>query len=511
MEVDCVSGPDLGAGPTLKNTARRALPYAALSGALQILLSLIGVLLLVRYLEPNLYGKWAVMVGFGAPIVLFTSLGFRHSLLRFSSSLEDRDARSRFMWTVLFRRLVPVMAACITIYLAFPLLAARLGLDGQSDVFRLLTPGFFLLAANQYLVVGLNADFRQREVFLGSVLQQTAIVVGVIIGVQLQAGLVYFAGALLVASVLYTLFNVIAAIHHLGRPQWSDLGQAYPEGPEERHYRRSSYVDEVGNSLLSSDMSRFILAAFSTSPQVAVYAVATNVVDRLRALIPLEVFRPLATIVFFKRFDESESVEEVNRIFHLLFAVNRIVTVGYLALFIPLGQAALTWVFRPDYGISYLPVVILLTGIGIFAMPIGLVAQTLRRPQWLVYSKIAVILNIGLGIPLTIEYGPSGMAAATLVSEFTKNVIVYGLLRREFEIRYPLAINLRFVLAGASVVVLLFAIDSHVHVLFAGAIGAIGWLAALRVFRVLSAEQRQLLRSITPDRFQRPLRIVLGA
>ena len=43
---------DSEAGPAtpLKDSARRSLPYAALSGTLRILLSLLGMLLLVRYL-----------------------------------------------------------------------------------------------------------------------------------------------------------------------------------------------------------------------------------------------------------------------------------------------------------------------------------------------------------------------------------------------------------------------------------------------------------------------------
>lgn len=501
-------GPDV---PSLKDSARRSLPYAALSGGLRILLSLVGMLLLVRYLPPNLYGKWAVMMGFGAPIMLFTSLGFRHSLLRFTPTIESSEERSRFLWSVLFRRLTVALALCIATFLAFPLFADRLGLAGQSEVIRWLISGFFLLAASQYLVVGLNAGFRQREVFYGSVIQQGGILITVFLGIRWEADLVYFAAAQLVANAIYTLFNLTVAIRYLGGPRWADLKTKHQENSEERHYRRSSFVDDLGNSFLSADMSRFILAAFSTSPQVAVYAVAANLVQRLRAFIPLEVFRPIATILFFKRFEEASTIAEVNRMFHLLFTVNRIVTVAYLALFIPIGHEALVWIFRPDYGDSYLPALALLIGIGVFGMPIGLVAQTLQRPQWLVYSKVAVLLNLGLGIPLTIEYGALGMACATALSEFSKNLIVYGLLRREFEIRYPWGSSIRIFLAAIVVAGLLLFLKEHINFIVAGGLGGVAWIVALRAFRVLRKDQRELIHGITPPRFQKTLRVVLGA
>ena len=500
-----------GEKSTLTEDARRSLPFSALSGVLQILLSVVGMLLLVRYLSPALYGKWMVLVSFGTPIVLFTALGLRHSLLRFIPAQESEETKSRNHWSVLFRRFVVVLLVCIGLHVVFPLFASRIGVEGLSEVLALLLPGFLFLSMSQYLIVGLNAGFRQREVFIGSVVFQSTAVLGVVVGINMEAGLQFFAGAQLLAYAVYLLFNWIAAVRYLGGPKWQDCLRGHEEVPEERNYRRASFADDLGNSFLSADINRFILAAFSTSTQVAIYAVASSIVERLKGLMPLEIFRPLATVVFFKRYEEAGTIQEVNRMFHLLFAVNRIATTAFLVLFAPLGYEAIVWVFRLDYGSSYLPVLVLLLGIGLFGMPIGLVAQTLRRPKWLVYSKLAVLLNVGLGVPLTIWYGATGMAIATALSELLKNLIVYGLLRREFQIRYPWLSTFRFLLAGSVVTLFLWWIQGSVHLLIAGGIGGIAWLVALRLFRVLSADERRLLLTVTPDRFKKGLRILLGA
>jgi O-antigen/teichoic acid export membrane protein len=60
--------------------------------------------------------------------------------------------------------------------------------------------------------------------------------------------------------------------------------------------------------------------------------------------------------------------------------------------------------------------VFLFVGIGPFGTPYGLVAQTLRRPQLLIYSKVGVVVNLGLGLPLSYQFGASGMAIAAALS-----------------------------------------------------------------------------------------------
>jgi hypothetical protein len=112
---------------------------------------------------------------------------------------------------------------------------------------------------------------------------------------------------------------------------------------------------------------------------------------------------------------------------------------------------------------------------------------------------------------LTIQYGALGMACATALSEFSKNLIVYGLLRREFEIRYPWGSSIRFVLAARVVAGLLLLLKEHINFIVAGGLGGVAWIVALRAFRVLRKDQRELIHGITPPRFQKTLRVVLGA
>ena len=501
-----------GSNPsTLRQDTRQALPFAALSGAMQIVLSLVGMLLLVRYLPPDLYGVWVILLGFTLPIILFTSLGFRNSLLRFLPATETRAEQRRFLWSVLFRRALVAFLACVAMGLSFPLFSEHLGIAGHGRAFVALLPGYLLLDMSQYMIVGLNTAFRQREVFLGSLFFQIVSVAGVLSGIYLEKGLFYFAVVYSFATLAYLVFNIVVTSHYFGRPQWRDVTQRHSEDQEEKQYRRASFIDDVGNGLLSNDINRFILAAFSTSPQVAIYAVASTIILRLRALVPIWLFRPLVTVIFFKRFEESGSIEEVNRMFSFIFALNRVVTTAFLVLFIPLGQETLVWVFREDYASSYVPMVFLFFSMGFLTMPVGLVAQAVRRPEWLVYSKVAVLVNVGLGIPFTMMYGALGMAAVAAVSELVKSLIVFILLRLKFGIRYPWKSTFRFLLGGGVVGAALWWIPAYLPLLVAGGIGVIMWLIVVRYCGVLTREEKRLLVTLAPERFQPILATFAGA
>ena len=181
------------------------------------------MLLLVRYLSPESYGIWMVIIGLALPVIMITSFGFRHSLIRFIPAVRDQEEKARFFWSVLARRFYAAGLACVALVMAFPLFGARIGIEDHYPVLLLATPTFLLLALTQYLAIALNAEFRQREVFLGSLVLQVTSLSGILLGIQWGQGLLFFAGTQVVSNGLYFLFTFWAAVRHVGRPRLRDL------------------------------------------------------------------------------------------------------------------------------------------------------------------------------------------------------------------------------------------------------------------------------------------------
>ncbi|MDG2051208.1 MAG: oligosaccharide flippase family protein [Myxococcota bacterium] len=488
---------------------RRGLPYAALSGILQVVFALIGMLLLVRYLPPDDYGIWVLMVGIANPLILAVSLGHNQTILRFLRSLDGATERNAFLWSVWLRRCVAIVTILAIMWIFFPLWARPFGLSAHFEVFRALLPAYFAIGSSAYLEGALNTAYQQREIFWAFLASQLFFVVGILIGIRMELGLVSFAWIYCASSLIQSVIFFLACIHHYGRPKgWAAI-RPIQETPERRHYRLTSWWDDLGTMLLSSPVNRLVLAVLGTTGEVAIYAVASNLVDRLLAWQPMQLFRPIATVSFFSRYEETGRIEDVNRMFRFVYAVNRSVTMLFVVLFIPFGERVLAWVFRPEYAQSYWPAALLLVGAVLFTAPTGVIAQTLKRPRVLLWSKVAVGVNLGLGIPLTLHYGASGMASAVVLSTLTKNLIIYVLLRLEFDLRFPWTTLLKYSAVTMLGILAALGFERWVPWLAASLLGAAVYVLSLRLFSVVDMEDRQLMITLAPRRARRLLKAIL--
>jgi O-antigen/teichoic acid export membrane protein len=503
-----------GAAPapraSTKEKAQTAVPFVVASGLLRIIVSLVGLLLLVRYLPQEEYGVWVLLTGLAIPLGLFTSLGFQQSLMRFMPALPDGPPRAERLWAVIGGRLALATCASLALTMSFSWIAPRFGLDEHLASFLAVQPGIVLMCVTVYATAGLNVAFRQREAFIAAFVQQTLFLATVAGGIGTGQGLIYFAGAYSVTSAAHLAVSLAYCVRVYGRPRLGELARRPSEPGEEVRYRRTSYVNEVAGSFLSPDISRYLLAAFSTTLEVAVYAVATSIVLRLRSFQPMEIFRPLATVSVFERFEQTGRVDELNKSFRFLYTANHLVTAFYVALFLPLGAQTLAWVFRDEYVSSYLPALFFFLSLALFGMPVGLLAHALRRPQFLIYSKAAVLVNVGLGIPLSIRYGASGMAFATMLSVLAGNTLTFVLLRLEFDVRFPWSTFARFLVAGAAAGGASWLALDLTSLPVAALVGSLVYGLAVRFARVMTNWERDLLVSLVPARLRASVRLLVG-
>jgi len=495
---------------SMRSKARSAVPFVAASGLVGMVASLLGLLLLVRYLPQAEYGVWVLLSGLFTPISLFTSFGFTQSLLRFMPARTEQQERSELLWAVIGRRMASAALAALALVAGFPWLAPYFGVEGHFLAFLAVQPAIVILAGSTLACAGLNVAFRQREVFLASLTQQVLTLLAFAAGIVLRQPLEYFAAAFSVVSAAHLAVALRYCVRYFGAPRFGALLRRPPERSGEASYRRTSWVNEIADNLLSSDLNRYLLAAFSTTAEVATYVLAASLVQRLASFQPMEIFRPLATVSVFERFERSGEIEDLNRTFHFLYGMNHLVTILYIALFLPLGTEALVWVFRAEYAAAYLPALFMFFSIGLFGMPVGLLANALKRPQYLLYARVAVLLNVGLGIPLAARYGASGMAFAVMVSLLVRNVITYVLLRLEFNVRFPWAGFSRFVLAGAVAAAVSWLAARVVPLPVALALGSLAYLLCARGFGVLDPWERGALVSLFPNRMQRAARLLVG-
>jgi O-antigen/teichoic acid export membrane protein len=495
--------------PELRHRVRRSLPWSLGAGALQIALSLVSMVLLVRYLEPHEYGVWAILAALSTMVNLVISFGYGEFIVRFVPGLAPPLVR-RVVWSILARRMALAALVSIALVAGFDLYADPFELTSYRLHFTIMQAALILNLGTLYLTQAMNARFMQREVLLLAFPFQTALVCLTLAGIAARQPLLYF----VLATTLVAAVNFAASAWLFGRhyapPPLGGWAAGTGETAEQKRYRRLAYVDEWGVNFLSTDIARYLISYFSSNVEVAIYTVATTIVARLQFFLPLTMLKPLADATFYTRYEETGDPAELLRMFRFLFDVNNLVALFFVAAFVPYGEELLALVFRSTYAAAYVPIVVLLVFLVLHQVPVGMLAKALKRPDILIYSKAAVVVNVALGIPLVIEYGATGMAVATAVSVAVKNVIMAVFLRRLIDLRISWRATIRGGVATVAAIAIALVLKPFHPIVTGLLVAPIAYVAAVRLLAPLEPSDRALLLDMLPGFARRWAGFALG-
>lgn len=480
----------------LRSKVRRSIPWTVAMGALQVALSLVSMVLLVRYLEPKEYGVWALFGALPTMVNLVISFGYGEFLLRFVPSIDDATEVGRIVWSIALRRMLLALGASALLVAGFDVYADRFDLRPYHLHLMAIQGAVVFSVGTIYLTHAMNARFMQREIVLRTFPIQVLQVALIGLGVLLRRDLFYFVAVAVGIAAAGFAFSawIFASRYPLRATGWARVS----ETPEQRRYRRLSYIDEWGINFLGTDIARYLVAYFSNNVEVAIYAVATTIVTRLQFFLPFTILRPLASATFYSHYEKSGDSGELQRMFRFLYDINNLVSFLFLAIFAASGRELLALVFRETYGEAFYPVLILLAFLALHLIPVGMVAKALKRPEILIYSKVAVILNVALGIPLVIHYGATGMALATMLSVTARNVIMLAFLRRAIDLRMPWRASLRAACAALIAALVVLQLAPVLPLAAELLLAALLYAAGIRILRPLDPADRRLLDEMLP-------------
>jgi O-antigen/teichoic acid export membrane protein len=489
----------------LRQRVQRALPYALGIALLQIALSLVGMVLLVRYLSPADYGVWVLLQGLIGPVELAASFGFLMVLVRSLPGLDEPREIAGLVWSVTLRRLLLTAGIAVLLVAAFPLYAARYELLAHRFEVRLL-PAFLVPAVGSaYLTASLNALFEQRAVLAASVGCQLALLAATALGIVQGRPLAYFLVVFALATTAQ--FAVLAGLfaRRFGGPRRADLLRTLPETEDQRRYRRVSWLDDFGVRVLSTDVDRYLIGFFSVNAEVAIYAVAATIAARLEYFLPHRMLQSVIEPAIYRRYEEAGGVSGVASIFGAIFKVNYVLAFGFLAVFLPLGGELLRAVFGPVYDASWAPTLIFLAFLAFNTNPLGMVIHAVRRPELLVFSKVVIPLNLVLAWLLVPRYGALGMAAATGATMVLKNTALFAVAESRLGLSIPWGATLRCAAAAALTAGAVRLVPEVVPLLARVALAGLVYLPAALWLGAFERDDARLAAALLPDSLRRRL------
>jgi O-antigen/teichoic acid export membrane protein len=486
----------------VKKKTRAALTYAIGSAVLKFSLSVLSMVLLVRYLEPSEYGVYAIMVGLPQLIHQFTSFGYPQWITRFVPMMQDTRKVGDAILSVLIRRMVLVAFVSLAIILGFNLYAQRIGVENY--YLHILVYQIAVLAqlAYIYLKWTLHAHFMQRYVLLLDLIYYVLFFVVVLVGVNLQEDLLFFIIGFTACIVTRFVVSSVVFIANFRPTSWAEVLRRHPESIEQRSYRRISYINQFGVSFLNTGIDKYIVAAVSNNVQVAIYVVAVSILNKIVIFFPHQMLRPLVEPAFYSRYEQQKTPEVLGRMFEFLFKINVIISFLFLSVFIPLGKELLEFVFTEQYSDAYLPALMFMFFLVFYSIPLGMVSKALKEPKFLLYSKVAAVFNIATGIPLAAAFGALGMAISTVLSVVLKNAIILFFVRRRIDLHIPWDAMLKATFHTLLTVVAVVLMPQATPLILKCVIAGIVYLAASRSLPVFDASQARLLVSLLPRRLR---------
>ncbi|MBC8342364.1 MAG: oligosaccharide flippase family protein [Bacteroidetes bacterium] len=494
-----------------KQKTKRSIPYIIATRIFQLLVPLVGMVLLVRYLEPVEYGVLALFMAIPGMLYTVFALGYGQYLSRYLPGMEtDKEAGARF-WDILIRRIISVLAISLILMIFFPYYAGKFQLENYYPHFMV----FIIIIVTQYCEVFFkiyfNTRFNQNYLLYLNMYFQIVRSTIIIYGISYSMEFIFFIWGFAVLNTSKFVISAILVFKDAGLPKLGKRMVKLKETDEERKYRRISYINDFGISFLRSDIDRFILSYFSTNIQVAIYALATEILKKVGSFIPHIMFKTVITPAFFRNYDEKKTDKSLNDMFTFIINIDLMVGIIYLGLFIPLGHELLLLFFQQAYaGEAYLPMLIFLSFMIINAIQPGMVVQAIKKPIILLISKISAIVNIAIAIPLAIYYGATGVAFATAFSALLKNYLTFFLVKRYVDIKLPWAsilksiLNIALLFTGVKILIWI-----GINIYLVIVLSLLLFLVINKMIPTLNSYDKRFIKSMLPKKMRKFSKILI--
>jgi O-antigen/teichoic acid export membrane protein len=392
------------AGPAaIRGSALRVAGYGA-----GIIITTLSAALLFRHLGVVEGGRYVTVIALVSIVAGMTDAGLTGVASR---ELVDRDPAEH---EALLRNLIGMRLVLGAVGVVAAVVFAVVAGYGSALVFGtvLAGTGAIIQTFQNTLAVRLTVDLRLGWVTVLEFVRQLAAVIGIAVLVVLGAGLVWFFGVLIPASVVAVLATIWLVRGQMPlRPQFA-FG-------EWRELMRDvlPFATIVLISLVYFRVALLVLSLVSDADQTGYYGASFRITDVLFSVPQLAVSAAFPIFVRAARDDRARLSYGVGRMFLAMAALG-----AGLAIAIVLGASFIIEVvagaaFAPAANVLRIQAVTLF--VVFFAVTVNYALLSLRahRPMVLI-SVAALALNVIGSAILGSSHGAEGVAVATLVADF---------------------------------------------------------------------------------------------
>jgi O-antigen/teichoic acid export membrane protein len=439
--------------PSLQNSLESLARSAVLMIVGSVLgkgIGLIGETLVIRSLDPALYGRvsLAYTIVFSAGNVLL--LGINQGVTKISSEKRNEGEK---LEVIIAGTISAALSGGVGLFLLLLLPGTIFTLLPVPDIglyVILLSPYVVVYPLSMVAIAVLRSQERTvatvvSQVGFGRVVALFALLFAIELGLNGKIGVVFWltkpSVILIVAGII-----VIRSVDH------STIG--LPEASVFRNLLTFSWPLAVGSIIFIflSKLDVLMIGFFLNSEEVGLY----------RAIQPLSqsatifigsfnfLFLPLAT-----KFYQSGDFESLSRIYNSAVKWTVVLTLPIVAVFIIKSREIITVLYGEVYLSSAIPLVILTVGLfgRTIVGPNAELLKAINQPKVELYGAVVgLIINFSLNIFLIPIYGIGGAAVATVIGFAVYNIIEVAVLYNEIGV-FPLSLNIIKPILGTVILV----------------------------------------------------------
>ena len=452
QETDSVTDPSPPQKPrrrVIQNTL-----FSILIKAQSVAFSYTTTRLLLHTMAVEDYGLYSVL--FTGILLNFHSvagLGIPNLFIRFIPELAYQSrfrAIARLFRTATFLQIASGILLLGIAFIFAPQLAELIKFPGREVILRIFLVGAlaYLVQANVMLL--LSGLFKQRIIFVVifgyNLIRLAAIFYVTQYDYSLQAVTIVEVIALIASLILY-----LGAYRQVFHPLVVQDPNRDEPSPWRRFARYSglSCLSEISVILVMEATDLLLVTGILGGIVVGYYGVADRVTSMVRNLLPNMMLKSVIEPLFFSEYGSSKT-GSVNFGFNLLAK-----TLFFMAL--PVGlwlalmaEPVIVHLFEPRYAqaarvVSVMALFIAIAGL---QMPLALTLQNAERIDLIIYSKVAGVLKILIGLWLVPKWGVMAMVWISGLTALLHNAILYTFIVTKLKIRADLVGLLRISING---------------------------------------------------------------
>lgn len=504
------------------SNVRSAIGHYLLGRGTAAVAGFLSAILLVRHMDVPSYAAYVAFFGVAGIAGLLSSLGLERAITRFvpeGKLFHEPATLRRFILRLLAVQFCATLVVALLLALAWKPLVSLfdfISADGIPPALILYVVATALAAT---LSTVLQALLRQKLLTIATAVQWTLRLGWILVLARQGDGNISLAQALWIMAVpelglaltlavaLTTSLRSPLAAHDSiagkGKEGWPNLSEVAALAAH-------SYSFNLLAAPPQGYFMRTIVAATLPAETVAAFGFFSNLIDRMRAYLPMQLMYNLVEPVLVARYLEDKDEQALTRNIGLIYKANLLI-IAMTLLFLTIGGPSAVSLLTSGKYVDQtwiLSLLIVQIALGSHVLAIQLVANVLKKNQILSFSAVVALTVMLVFLAISIASTQTTLVLfCTLVYSIAMNATAFLLLgRSKIVYRPPLKDTARLVTIGVGLALLInhvvFVLDASgsktLEVFLAG--GAAILLAATAMkFSYASRQEigmlRRLLRS----------------